>query len=403
MPDIKNLPVNCLYQHPDNPRKALGDLTELADSIKANGILQNLTVIPANQVAAVWNEICKMPQEEIPAEAYVVIIGHRRLAAAKEAGLTEVPCAVTSMTPQEQIRTMLIENMQRSELTPYEQAQGFQMMLDLGDTVETIARDSGFSESTVRSRVKLLKFDDKTFREATEKQITLETLSEVAKIENAKTRDKVLAAYGSNNFQWDLNNAINTQKAKKNAPAAKKEILAYAKEVPEVKYTEYDHVMSVQFCRYTPGSATPKDLKKGAEYIVHFSPGSAAIYVKRNVKRKKTRAKKKSKAEQEKEAEIKRRESELKDLTESAYNLRHAFAQSLSVSKADYPKLMKHAYRVLIACKIQYYGSDFAGKFEEFLGLEKPKGSLPYEICNYLTNEADKLDSCTKPLIAAIY
>jgi hypothetical protein len=80
MAELQYIAVSQLYPHPDNPRKDLGDLTELADSIKANGIYQNLTVIPREP------------------DGYTVIIGHRRLSAAKLAGLEKVPCIVAEMT-----------------------------------------------------------------------------------------------------------------------------------------------------------------------------------------------------------------------------------------------------------------------------------------------------------------
>ena len=67
--DLIYIPVTRLFPHPDNPRKDLGDLTELANSIKEKGIMQNLTVVPRIN------------------STYTVIIGHRRLAAAKAAGL----------------------------------------------------------------------------------------------------------------------------------------------------------------------------------------------------------------------------------------------------------------------------------------------------------------------------
>lgn len=104
------LPVDRLHPHPDNPRKALGDLTELAESIKANGIFQNLTVVPDDPTSSYTT--------------FTVIIGHRRLAAAKLAGLTSVPCVITEMSPDEQVATMLAENMQRNDLSVYEQAIG---------------------------------------------------------------------------------------------------------------------------------------------------------------------------------------------------------------------------------------------------------------------------------------
>lgn len=120
MAEIKYIPVSKLWRHPDNPRKDLGDVTELAESIKVNGVLQNLTVVPLiGEITKKWD-----------GESYRVIIGHRRLAAAKLAGLEELPCVVVEMSEREQLSTMLTENMQRSDLTVYEQAQGFQMSYD---------------------------------------------------------------------------------------------------------------------------------------------------------------------------------------------------------------------------------------------------------------------------------
>lgn len=122
---IKHIDINKIYPHKDNPRKDLGDLTELSESIKQSGIFQNLTLVPRD------------------GDTYTVIIGHRRLAASKIAGLKEVPCAIVEMTEKEQLATMLLENMQRNDLTLCEQAQGFQMMMDLGETIESISEKNG--------------------------------------------------------------------------------------------------------------------------------------------------------------------------------------------------------------------------------------------------------------------
>lgn len=100
-----------LYPHPRNPRQDVGDISELVDSIKRNGIYQNLTVIKGG---------AGVPEG---ADGYTVIIGHRRLAASKAAGLTELPCSVVEMDEREQVATMLLENMQRQDLTFWEQAQ----------------------------------------------------------------------------------------------------------------------------------------------------------------------------------------------------------------------------------------------------------------------------------------
>ena len=129
------LSVDKLIPHEKNPRKNLGDLTELSESIKAKGVMQNLTVVPGE------------------GDTYKIVIGHRRHAAGKLAGLEVLPCVIENMTEAEQVATMLLENIQRSELTVYEQAQGFQMMIDLGETPESIAELTGFSNSTVRRRL----------------------------------------------------------------------------------------------------------------------------------------------------------------------------------------------------------------------------------------------------------
>ncbi len=193
------LPVARLHPHPDNPRKDLGDLTELADSIKANGIFQNLTVVPSDSSC----------------ETFTVVIGHRRLAAAKLAGLREVPCVVTEMDQKEQLRTMLMENMQRSDLTIYEQAQGFQMMLDMGETVETVAEASGFSTTTVRRRVKLLELDPEKFKKSVSRGATISDYLELDKLEDPALKNEVLDTIGTANFKNSLKAALKREADKK--------------------------------------------------------------------------------------------------------------------------------------------------------------------------------------------
>ena len=113
-----------IMEHPNNPRKDLGDLTELAESVKLHGIMQNLIVINREEAVAGLLKEYEQTPSQIYAETldklrdrkakYIVLLGHRRLAAAGEAGLDEVPCIVESgMTLNDQISLMLLENMQR--------------------------------------------------------------------------------------------------------------------------------------------------------------------------------------------------------------------------------------------------------------------------------------------------
>lgn len=203
-PTLTTIAIEKLHPHPDNPRKVLGDIDELAESIKANGILQNLTVVPMNDD---WTE-------------FTVIIGHRRLAAAKQAGLTELPCAIVEMTEKEQLSTMLTENMQRSDLTVYEEAKGCQLLLDLGDTVAEVAEKTGFSESKIRRRVKLCELDEEAFKESQLRQPTLQDYERLNKIEDIEERNTLLKSIGTNNF----NNAMYAAEAKQERKHTRDEI-----------------------------------------------------------------------------------------------------------------------------------------------------------------------------------
>lgn len=196
-PTLTTIAIEKLHPHPDNPRKVLGDIDELAESIKASGILQNLTVVPMNDD---WTE-------------FTVIIGHRRLAAAKQAGLTELPCAIVEMTEKEQLSTMLTENMQRSDLTVYEEAKGCQLLLDLGDTVAEVSEKTGFSETKIRRRVKLCELDEEAFKESQLRQPTLQDYDRLNQIKDIDTRNKLLKSIGTNNFDNKLYSAVQKQEA----------------------------------------------------------------------------------------------------------------------------------------------------------------------------------------------
>ena len=201
-----DLPISKIYPHPDNPRKDVGDVSELAKSIKANGIFQNLTVVGGGKGAPT-------------ADDYTVIIGHRRLSAAKQAGLKQVPCMVVEMDEREQAATMLLENMQRSDLTIYEQAQGFQMMLDLGETQDGIAEKTGFSKSTIRHRLKLLELDQDELRKAQERQATFSDYIELERIKDPKSRNEALKQVGTSNFKWTVDRLVRAENAEANAKA----------------------------------------------------------------------------------------------------------------------------------------------------------------------------------------
>ena len=280
MAEITNIACRRLHPHPDNPRKELGDLTELAASIRENGIFQNLTVIPghymtaeeyADSVAAdggsrqsamaVWN-----PKIMWSSDDYTIIIGHRRAAAAQQAGLFEVPCVVVEMDEREQLQTMMIENMQRTDLTTYEQAQGFQLMLDLGDTVEQVASKSGFSQSTIRRRVKLLSLDRDAFRRAELRGATLSDYAELDKIESVEGKNKALEALGTQNFRRVMQDILEKQKWEHRKAEWIAELKKFAVEDPSVNYQTHEHVTGYSKWNITKDVVVPED----ADHVQYF-------------------------------------------------------------------------------------------------------------------------------------
>lgn len=185
---ITEIKISKLRIHPKNVRKVYNNIDELADSIKAQGILQNLTVV-------------NNPEEE---GTYWVVIGNRRLTAAIQAGIETAPCQIVEMDEKEQAQTMLLENMQRSDLTIYEQSQGIQMVLDLGETEDGLSDKTGLSKTTIRHRVNIAKLNPEILKSKEQDdtfQLTLKDLYELEKIPNVKMLDKILKeATDSNNL-----------------------------------------------------------------------------------------------------------------------------------------------------------------------------------------------------------
>ena len=135
------LPARAIQPNPAQPRSVFREapLEELAESIRQHGILQPLSV---RRVGV----------------GYELIAGERRLRAAVQAGLTEIPCIVMQMTERESAMTALVENLQRQDLDFIEEAQGIDLLLQQWDmSQEQVARVLGKSQSAVANKLRLLR------------------------------------------------------------------------------------------------------------------------------------------------------------------------------------------------------------------------------------------------------
>lgn len=277
---IQNIDVSKIRPHYNNPRKELGDLAELAESIKKTGILQNLTVVP--WFSSITGVGCDDPAQQ-EKMGYIAVIGHRRLAAAKLAGLKEVPCVISDMSFNEQIATMLLENMQRNDLTLYEQAEGFQMMLDLGESVSDISEKTGLSTTTVRRRVKLLDLDKEKFRQSVERGATLSDYIELEKIEDVDLKNSVLEAIGTQNFKWKLQSAIEKELENKNRAVAVAELAEFAKPIDDTagfRYIRGWYGYALKCKNFT--IEKPDDIDSVEYFYKVTDYGSVELYVKRD-------------------------------------------------------------------------------------------------------------------------
>ena len=260
MDKIELIPVEQLMHHPDNPRKDLGDLTELAESIRANGILQNLTIVPVEDDGE-HNSVAGM---------YWVVIGNRRFEAAMMAGLTELPCVVSDMDHKTQVATMLQENMQRADLTVYEQAEGFQMMMDLGFKPKEISEKTGFSEKTVKDRLKLTKLNKKNFHEAVNQGATIMDLIEVTKLESKTDQNEVLKSAGTANFRQQLMDKMQEQEFKKNKARLEPVVKEFMEEIPsnERYSSKWERIWNKDFKM----DGSEDDLRKHIKKIMKENP-----------------------------------------------------------------------------------------------------------------------------------
>lgn len=187
--EIKLINTSLIDPHPDNPRKNIGDVTDLAASIKTNGLLTPLSVVPNGS-------------------RYRVIAGHRRLAACKQAGTGAVPCFVLDLDPLQQLEAMITENCQREQLTVLEEADAIQGMLDLGATTAGVAHRLGRSGDYVRDRAKAASIDNEVRASRDDfGQLTIGQLVAIARYDGQPDRQKKLAqAAGTSNFDYILHN-----------------------------------------------------------------------------------------------------------------------------------------------------------------------------------------------------
>ncbi|TFI42072.1 ParB/RepB/Spo0J family partition protein [Rhodococcus sp. 1R11] len=192
---LEELKPSVITAHPKNPRKALGDIAELAASIKGEGIIEPLIVTPAKGKGK-----------------YTLIAGHRRHAAAKKAGLKSVPCLIRfdlEGDDRAQLEVMLTENLHRSDLNAIEEGSAYQTLLEFDDVdIKGLASRTGHNQKTIRDRIKLANSPESLQRKIIARQVTLEEALALAEFaDDQQTYDRLALHLGSRDFQVNLQRA----------------------------------------------------------------------------------------------------------------------------------------------------------------------------------------------------
>ena len=330
---ITNINISRLLPHPNNPRKDLGDLTELADSIKSSGILQNLTIVPVDA-----DDYVKMISSKRKYKGdFTIVIGHRRHAAAKLAGLAEVPCIISDMGEKKQLATMLLENIQRNDLSNLEQAQGFRQLTLAGIGEDEIVKMTGFSKSKIKNRLRLLELDSEKLQQAESRGGKLQDYDELFKIKDKKRRDKVLETIGTNNFNFELTSAIQSEKTAANKKALIEVLDSFAEKVTDTSKLKYDSYLGFNS---TENYKKPKDADK-VKYYYKTDSGGLNLYREKDVTTP-TDTKDKEVEKEEQKALDERREK-LKESSLTAFRLRFEFVRNFVPKKEHFADLMRFA------------------------------------------------------------
>ena len=150
------LPIDEIHPNKGQPRKRFkeDELEELADSIRQNGVLQPLLVRKVGS-------------------SYEIVAGERRYQAAQRAGLKELPVIIREISDDEVFKLALIENLQRSDLSPLEEANGYrQLIKERGLTQEELAKILSKSRSTITNTLRLLDLPEEVQRLVEEGELT---------------------------------------------------------------------------------------------------------------------------------------------------------------------------------------------------------------------------------------
>ena len=207
---IVELALERVMPNPDQPRKHFDEdqMTDLVESIREHGVLQPIIVAPKG-------------------EDYLIVAGERRWRAANRVGLTTIPAIVKELTDDQIFELALIENIQRADLNPIEEARGYKQLADrFGYSADLIAKRMGKSRPQVSNTMRLLSLPEEVLAFVEEEKLSVSHVRPLLALNDAKWQIEFAhEIYQSNLSVLDVENMINKLKKKGTITTVTKEVL----------------------------------------------------------------------------------------------------------------------------------------------------------------------------------
>ena len=201
--NVQDIKISEIRANKNQPRKKFDEekIRELSDSIKEHGVLQPIIVRKKDG-------------------GYELVAGERRWRAAQKAGIEKIPAIIKDLSDADVMEIALIENLQREDLNPLEEAEAYKKLIDeFGMTQEELSKRVGKSRSQIANTVRLLNLDEEIKKLISEEKLTAGHARALLAIENKKERLKLAKKISEENMsvrQTEETIKIKTQKKSKN-------------------------------------------------------------------------------------------------------------------------------------------------------------------------------------------
>ncbi len=173
--EAKLIDISRIKPYADQPRKSFDEqaLSELTESIRERGLLQPIVVRPSG-------------------DAFIIIAGHRRYRACQRVGMSEIPAIIREVTEQEALEQSLIENVQREDIKPVEEATCYRQLMDQHNySIRDMATRVHKSVGYIHSRLKLIEYED-IAQSVQDQQIGIYEARELSKVEDEEARKTLI-------------------------------------------------------------------------------------------------------------------------------------------------------------------------------------------------------------------